>query len=317
MVSAFSLFRTMPNRLREAYPTVSFYTHRFFRIAPMFYAIVAASYVRDVYLSGVFHGPIVILESLTFVFSLMPGHGIVWAGWTITVEMLFYLVFPLIYRLVRSISGAVIFLILTFTIFFTANILVQSLSLSDAAMYHFKYLSIFRHAPAFACGSLLFMLTKNAPEFGQNTRRFLGILFVGLALGAFYSMSSPFFYSILPDGYTWHLIVYSALFLGLWLNPIWPLVNRATTFLGRLSFSVYLIHPILIYFLVPVYRSIYAFVPSIGLAYFLSAGLTLIILIPLSYVTCLLIEEPGIAAGKRVYAAWVSFKGRPAEEQII
>ena len=38
MVSAFSLYFTMPLRLRESHPTRAFYLHRFFRIAPLFYA---------------------------------------------------------------------------------------------------------------------------------------------------------------------------------------------------------------------------------------------------------------------------------------
>lgn len=55
IVSAFSLYYTMPLRLKERNPTFSFYLHRFFRIAPLFYFLIAATLVRDAWAFGVSH----------------------------------------------------------------------------------------------------------------------------------------------------------------------------------------------------------------------------------------------------------------------
>ena len=57
VISAFSLCYTMPARLKEERPTLSFYRHRFFRIAPLFYAMMLATSIRDYYAFSVVHGP--------------------------------------------------------------------------------------------------------------------------------------------------------------------------------------------------------------------------------------------------------------------
>src|SRR5688572_12152133 len=65
VVSAFSLFYTMPLRLREPRPWVSFFVHRFFRIAPLFYLWIVLSLIRDKALFGVDHGLREVVASAT------------------------------------------------------------------------------------------------------------------------------------------------------------------------------------------------------------------------------------------------------------
>lgn len=70
VVSCFSLFFTMPARLKEARPIVSFFTHRFFRIAPLFYAWLV---VTCILMTQVYHLPVTpaaVLQSIFFVFNL-------------------------------------------------------------------------------------------------------------------------------------------------------------------------------------------------------------------------------------------------------
>ena len=72
MVSAFSLYLTMPLRLKESHPTRAFYMHRFFRIAPLFYAILLATLIRDVLLFDVTHPPLDVASSVLFLFNAIP-----------------------------------------------------------------------------------------------------------------------------------------------------------------------------------------------------------------------------------------------------
>jgi peptidoglycan/LPS O-acetylase OafA/YrhL len=56
-----------------------------------------------------------VLTSVTFTFNLFPSQveGIVWASWSIGVEMLFYAIMPLLALLVRNIRQAVALFVAT------------------------------------------------------------------------------------------------------------------------------------------------------------------------------------------------------------
>ena len=98
VVSAFSLCRTMRSYAAEPYPLAAFAVPRLLRIAPLFYVVLTLSLARDaLYLLS--HSTVEVAANALFVFNFWPGHetGIVWASWTIGVEMLFYAVFPLVY----------------------------------------------------------------------------------------------------------------------------------------------------------------------------------------------------------------------------
>jgi len=131
VVSCFSLFFTMPARLREARPIMSFFTHRFFRIAPLFYAWLAITCVLMVY---VYHLPVTtaaVFQSIFFVFNLVPGNqgGIVMASWTIGVEMLFYAIFPLIYFRTHNLVQSASLVLLTLLAYFAMSFVLPLLPL--------------------------------------------------------------------------------------------------------------------------------------------------------------------------------------------
>ncbi|HEX3060186.1 MAG TPA: acyltransferase family protein, partial [Usitatibacter sp.] len=76
---------------------------RFFRIAPLFYVLVAWAIYR-----GGRPDWATLAANLTFTFNLVPGMhlSLVWAGWSVGVEMLFYLVFPFLLVSLGRISWA-------------------------------------------------------------------------------------------------------------------------------------------------------------------------------------------------------------------
>jgi len=99
VVSAFSLFLTMPRHTESGRPWTSYAVSRLFRIAPLFYFMLVFSCLRDFFLFKTAHAPLEVLASALFVFNFVPGCqlGIVWASWTVGVECAFYALFPLIY----------------------------------------------------------------------------------------------------------------------------------------------------------------------------------------------------------------------------
>jgi len=99
VVSAFSLYHTMKAHVDQPGAFRDFYIRRFFRIAPLFYAMLVFTMVRDVIYFGAWHSVWECIKSVAFVFNFFPGsqEGIVWASWTIGVETVFYLVFPILF----------------------------------------------------------------------------------------------------------------------------------------------------------------------------------------------------------------------------
>jgi peptidoglycan/LPS O-acetylase OafA/YrhL len=103
---------------------------------------------------------------------------------------------------------------------------------------------------------------------------------------------------VFGDGYYWQGVVFGCIFLGAALAPWRLIVNVFTAFLGKVSYSIYLIHTTAIYFMSPVYQWIYAKTTSLSLAFIACLAVTLIVVLPLSYLAYRLIEQPGISLGK-------------------
>jgi peptidoglycan/LPS O-acetylase OafA/YrhL len=79
-----------------------------------------------------------------------------------------------------------------------------------------------------------------------------------------------------------------------------PGVNGATAFLGRVSYSIYLLHGLVIVMMGGVFRSIYAFGLPDSLSFLLACALALTVIVPVSWITYSLIEEPGNAIARKI-----------------
>ena len=116
--------------------------------------------VREVLNFGWWHSAWEWTTSVLFVFNLFPGseQGIVWASWTIGVEMVFYVVFPLLFARFRSFPRlmALAFAALLGTAIF--HELVLHLPVPAAVQANFHQFSFFRHFPVFILGMLCWLI---------------------------------------------------------------------------------------------------------------------------------------------------------------
>lgn len=306
IVSAFSLYYTMPLRLKDAKPTLSFYLHRFFRIAPPFYFWVVASIVRDWLQFDARHSAIDIAATASFAFNLMPGkqESFVWAGWTIGVEMLFYAASPFLYRWISTTAQSIAFVFICLLVWLSAQSVLDYVLLPDAWKQSILHWSVLRHMPVFAVGMLLyqFFVSDAHARLPEESRKGYGQAFLWAGMFAFAALLQGWLPNIFGDGYYWQGLVFALIFIGLSLFPWRLLVNRATTYLGKISYSVYLSHTTVIFFLSPVYRLIYEHSPSLTASFLGALLLTFTIVIPVPAITYRLIEEPGIRLGKKLAA---------------
>ena len=304
LVSAFSLCHAMPAHARQGDGAMVFYTRRLFRIAPLFCVILILYLVRDYWLFSVVHSPKEILENAFYVFNFIPGRqaGIVWASWTIGVEMVFYLIFPLIYANATDPFRVVSLIVLSLFGVVLAHEVLFYTSLDEAQQQAYLHLSIFRHLPIFMFGVGVYYIYDRQ----INTRRLPASFGVALILGSLY-----LYYALLhgalnfafTDSYYWQAIVYGGLILGLGIHPSRVFVNRATQYCGKISYSIYLVHPSVIFFLIPVFRAIYALSIPGTAKFLIAAAVMLVCVVTLASLFYRFVEQPGMRLGKRVIAA--------------
>lgn len=296
VVSAFSLTYTM--QLHSDRSAAAFYIRRLFRIAPLFFALVIFHLWRDPSQLQL----LVLLANASFVFNLFPAYheSVVWGGWTIGVEMIFYLMFPLIYRFVDDTWKAVVVVVACFVIAWIGTILLDHFS---PANYSYKIFAIF--LPVFTAGMLAFQVSASLKHHEHRTT--LGVALIALALislTAFLNYWDTVFDHVLFFD-RWALaeqaLIFSTFLIGLMLAPVAVFVNRVTIFLGKISYSLYLIHLPLVFYSIPLYQWIYNFPLNRSMKFAACIAVTFCMLVPICYLTYRCIEEPGIQLGKLIW----------------
>jgi peptidoglycan/LPS O-acetylase OafA/YrhL len=301
VISAFSLCHTMKEHTGRG-QVRDFYIRRFFRIAPLFYFMLVFYAFRDVLYFGVWHSPWLWLKSVLFFFNFFPdsASGIVWASWTIGVEMVFYAVFPLLFPRYRNAPALVALLFATLLMSVVYHEYALHLLPPKEAELFYGF-SFFRSLPCFVIGMLCWFIYDRYID-GRKHSAELGLALILGSLWAFHALLQHSMVVWFPDDYYWQAIIYSALLLGVGIKPLSIFVNRLTRFAGKASYSIYLLHPSTILFLFPVYRWIYGLGFPVTVSFLASYAVTLTAVISLSALTYRWIEKPGMRLGKLLIA---------------
>jgi peptidoglycan/LPS O-acetylase OafA/YrhL len=268
----------------------AYFIKRFFRIAPLFYGMFLVYGL----LFG-FPPWNMAVTNLLFVFNLVPGHqhSLVWAGWTIGVEMLFYALLPVILIVCRS-PGALLG--------FGAVAVLASLggraSLEGGLVQGYAHESFISNLAYFALGMVGYLAYSRLG--GQRWVPGGAML---LAVGFAAWLLSPSSIFLIPlaraDVLAWG-VVFALVCLGQSRQPLWPLTSALAQYMGERSFSLYLLHPLLIHYLKPVYARIYQGSGLGDWAFLPCAALTFSLLLLLAGVTYRLVEVPGIELARRL-----------------
>jgi len=303
VVSAFSLAYGYAGKLETRGQVAEFYVRRLFRIAPLYYLAVGAQLCVIAYVGGQVPGLGDMLLILTFLFNLKPDlvDGVAPASWSVGVEMLFYLVFPLILAAARTLPRAVLATAVMSAAAVGYVIVTNKLKLNPSFVVH----GLLFNLPYFGFGLIAYQCLGRAPARASSLL-IVASLAVLVALWALAPvLTVPAASGVVNVLYmlSWGA-PFAILCVGMAKRPPRLLSNPVTGFLGRISFGVYLGHPQVIFLLsrLHVYQWIYGLPGGSGVTFLLAVLATAVVTVGAAWLLFVLVETPGMSLGKRLAA---------------
>lgn len=307
IISAFTLCYSKTKRASQGETSnISFFIRRYFRLAPMYYlgiiyfifqSTIDSTYWIDGDL-GLTTGNV--LSNVFFLNSLSPYwiDSIVPGGWSISVEFIFYLLFPLIFNRVRSLVTSINLLMISIIIQIVTSTLLKTFPLVEEdhlwSDYLFHYLP--NQLPVFCLGIIAFQLIFKSDFKWKGFNRILAAVTL-ILLVVFWKFV------------TLHHIVIGMAFMVLMIfmskGKFTFLVNSVSTYLGKVSYSAYLVHFVILFF---IDRLGYIHLFETGNVWmsFLNFSIifivTIILTTGLSTITYKLIEKPFMKLGQKLIA---------------
>ncbi len=300
VVSAFTLCLSMSKRQRnEKHPIRNFYLRRFFRIAPLFYLAILYNLWQQNYWN---HNPnhislLNIITTFTFTngFSSAWINNIVFGGWSIAVESMFYIIFPFLFQKIKHVRTVFFFTITTAIIMQLLRLYLLSTPTihnnPDLQTYTFQFFP--SQFPVFLVGILVYVIMHE--KLTIRLKRFILLFLLGFGLLIFVQGFLPF--KIIAGHYLYGVLFGLIVYL-LAQYPIKLLVNPVFIYLGKISFSLYLAHTACAYWLH--YFNLNRYLPlnaylNFCLRFFILLGFSSLIASLLFFT----VEKWGIILGKR------------------
>lgn len=313
VLSAFSLLYTNQKYMRsgDSQWVSGYLTKRFFRIAPLFYAMLIMHCLLILF---VFNGKLDvqrIILSVLFIFNFAPGEaeGIVWASWSIGVEMVFYACLPLAMVFIRSLRSAAALWFVLVLASYTYRRIIEADSGMPPGYAHYAFMS---QLGVFGGGILGYWTVDKINSSTEVVRRrlwwlavMLGpVMAIAMAILLQWEATSFLVAPGRPDTQLWGLSFGFIAALTVISAKRW-MAHPVLQHIGERSYSIYLTHVVVIYLSGPLIRRLYEICyPMLGGYGFAVCALAVLAMTLLvSEVTYRYIEVRGIALGKRFVAA--------------
>lgn len=266
---------------------------RMARIVPVWVLFVLIHLVFQFHTYGKTYNKPTIISNVIPVYSLVPGRheSIVWAGWTIGVEVLFYILLPFLLVLNRHNT----------MLWFAALVAAMYLSIgfsefSPSGLTPSYYYMAFQHQLfVFILGSTIYFVTLWARQTGRENGALA--LFLAMAILGF-SWWTMAVYRV--PGFalgSWALAV-KALSLGGAVAVFYlaqdrvNIFNSGTKFLGDKSYTIYLAHPIVVAMTKPLYKWISKVITIPELSFLAYSSVVLVITFGVAAIISNTVEEP-------------------------
>lgn len=319
VISGFSLCLTMGRHLAHPRPMASYVTARIFRIMPLYYIMLALTIWRDLQFRDMTHENAKIISSALMIFNFSPEYakGIVWASWSVGVEMVFYAVFPFLHRALDTIEKKVVALIAASWATYAVAVFVLP-GLEEGVQRSFSYMNFPRNLAVFLVGMIAYDVFLRLERIGGDRRFNLGLVVTaaGLSLLGFLIVGFRLTWgkTLVVDFGLMQAFAYATFIIGLSLLPSNAISNGVTAFYSKVCYSAYLWHPMIIWAMGPLFDYLKASTVNpwakVAIAY--AATLTAVSIV--SAASFDLIERPGQNLGKRLLTRFsAGAKPAPAE----
>jgi peptidoglycan/LPS O-acetylase OafA/YrhL len=281
-----------------------YFIKRLFRIAPLFYLMIAAWVAAGFFTASGLRNLSEIILNLTFVFGFVPFSGVVWGGWSVGVEMIFYAAFPVLLLLIRTHRAAFIFLIISIIVSsaLRSALYLQDINAKPVPPYQWSYFSFASNMCFFSMGIYAYLLSQSYKEHARLLSVYAPIVATVIIGGLLSSDLGALLYnSARLDIVLWGIGL-SALCAWQGHRPSLLIANDALEYLGERSYSIYLLHPVIIFFLKGYLLKVYNLCSPIAGSYsfFVCAAILFIVILVVVEFTYRLIEVPGINLGRRL-----------------
>lgn len=334
VISAFTLMRSMHIRIDEEHmPMRKYFLRRFFRIAPAYYVVLlVAFFCFGEGIKGYTDPQTAMLTwpdlmaHMLFVNSLFPYYSNDFLGteWSVSTEFMFYLLLPFIFLWLHKASmnlQATIKLVLLFLASIALYWLIafkgQNLRLlgggfATSLLDAWRYFFVATHLPAFFVGVAVWQIlsfeigrrsvvsTDNRRQATISKLALSGLLCVAIVGVYLLSMNNR----LSDPTFVWFGLIFWAALSGALiyvldlLRPANTTVLRALTGLGKVSFSLYLVHFPIIWYGLSYFNEIVQIthIPEINFLMFelVVFGLSY----PLALLLYMAVEKPGMELGR-------------------
>jgi peptidoglycan/LPS O-acetylase OafA/YrhL len=304
VASAFTIFLTFgQKKLNESHHALNFFIRRFFRIAPMYYLGIIYFLYQDGLGARYWLGDASEISSWNILSNVFFFHGfspywitsVVPGGWSIAVEVLFYCCVPFLFLKIRSLNQAIIFFLITLLLRIVLRLLLETFPLMYYERLWEEYLFFYlpSQLPVFACGIILYFLVQT-PFADWRVEPTMILVLVILVLAQLVSGTTFFFPIHVQFGIAFLILGYV-----LSQHEFYVFVNPLTIGIGRISYSMYLVHFAILHWLDKF--NIVNFVSAIPvLDYLIRFLLVTALTASVSFVTYKLMEVPFQNIGKRI-----------------
>ncbi|MEO6874495.1 MAG: acyltransferase [Opitutaceae bacterium] len=249
-LSGLSLFLGYFPRRHEPAMLREFFVRRFFRIAPLFYLALGISIAILWHRGGAVTGG-ELLANVTLTFGLFPGihKSLVDAGWSVGVEVLFYLVFPLLLTWVVNQGRSVVLWMVASVVAVVAYVYLRRLL---PGLYYAE-MSALIYAHFFATGIVVYFFYEAWKHRGRPNERIIAWAGPGVAIATILVLilggpvRIPFVTAVGAKIILWALPMGFLLLAACTVSTPWRWL-RPLVWLGKCSYSVYLLHPLILIF---------------------------------------------------------------------
>ena len=245
VLSGLTLYIVYQNKMNNGFNSIKlFLLKRFFRIFPLLWLVIFFSVFRSLFFNNSYTEYGKLFLNLTGLFGFFSWSNYIGMGvWSIGNELVFYSLFPILIFALHK-SKSLFFFIYLFSFMLFIYFTFFKLNDINASDYWHYYTNPLNHLFYFTSGLPIGVISK----YKLNNKVLLSIFFSSVIFFLFWPIEGSE-YNV-SNGVNRVLFTLSSILISLFFlhrNISFPgFLKRFFSFLGEISYSIYLLHPIVI-----------------------------------------------------------------------